>query len=203
MQDVFGRSDWFIRHVNQLPDLLLHIRAQALPSPKVSTEPNMPSSREQTKAPMRLEPIDDADVLWREACELASYFAERAHVDAPRVLGNQRVVVDGWGIVTVQGVGAVDARQVYGDALQLCAFLREHAWALTVSPEYNEPVDVVVGTIIAMRRRYPDAPRPARARLRCPVCGQYGVEPDYSEAGELQGLTCGHCGASNELGAEE
>lgn len=199
MSDIFNRSDWLIRHLNLVPDLILHMRDQAMPSLQASSGPAVQSSGEKARPPMRLEPVDDADELWAVLCSLAGYFAERTGQAPPPELARQRSALDWWGIRTVQGVRSVEPHEVYGDALVLVRFLRDRAWSLAVSPEYSVPVDELVDAIVEARRKYPNAPAPMTAKHRCPVCGQHGVEPRYSEKGDLLGLLCWACGASKDL----
>ncbi len=199
MSDIFNRSDWLIRHLNLVPDLILHMRDQAMPSLQASSGPAVQSSGEKARPPMRLEPVDDSDELWAMLCSLAEYFlSKNPHTPAPEELKRQRTVTDWWGIRQVQGVRSVDAVQVYGDAIAVVRFLREHAWRLSIEPEYSDPVEELVDAVVKLRGKYPTAPAPMTARHRCPVCGQYGVEPEYSASGALKRLLCWACGASND-----
>ncbi|MFA5898109.1 MAG: hypothetical protein WC829_03235 [Hyphomicrobium sp.] len=196
--DIFGRSDWLIQHLTQVPMLIIHIREQALPSMQASTEGRVSGSKEQTTAPMRIEPLDDADELWAMVCSLAEYLAERANMQAPRELATQWLVEGS--VRRVTGLATTNPDRIYTEVWTITQWLRDRAWTLAINPEYQTSVDELVEAITSARRRYPEAPTFQGARHRCPLCGLYAVEPVYGKRGGLEGLACVHCGARREYG---
>lgn len=193
MQDTFGQIDWFRRKLGEVPLLLLHIRAQALPSMQGAAEPRVSGTKERTTAPLRIDPIDDADELWAVVCALAVMYAERTQTAPPAVLRRQWIVQGS--VRRVHGFASQDQERIYLDAVTVTRFLLDHAFTLVTDREYSVPLDELVDWMDSMRRRYPDAPKFQGARHRCPKCGQSAVAPVYSERGELLELRCGYIDA--------
>ncbi|EYT55801.1 hypothetical protein H490_0103975 [Leucobacter sp. UCD-THU] len=198
-----GRPDWLTRHLGQVPMLLLHIREHALPSLQANAEPRVSGSKEQTTAPLNIDPIDHADELWGEVCALAIDYADRSGdwKGLPDALDRQ------WRIATsaqfsVVGFSSSDPDRIYADVVDVTRYLIERAWTLAINQQYQIPVDELVASIQSARRRYPDAPSFAPHRHRCPKCLLHGVVPDYSESGEILALRCERCGARRNFGGE-
>lgn len=189
MQDTFGQIDWLRRKLGEAPLLLLHVRAQALPSMQGSGEPRVSGSKERRTAPLRIEPIDDADELWAMLCALAVMYAERTQTTPPAELKRQWIVEGS--VRRVHGFATHDRERIYIDAVTITRFLLDHAFTLVTDHEYSVPVDELIEKMGSIRRRYPDAPKFNGARHRCPKCGQSTVEPVYSERGDLLELRCG------------
>lgn len=196
-QDTFDRIDWLRRKLGELPLLILHIRDQALPSMQGSYEPRVSGSKEKTTAPLRLDPLDDADELWAQVCALAVDYAGRTRTKEPEELKRQWVIEGS--VKRVHGFASSDSRRIYLDVVSITRYLIDHAFTLATNREYVVPVDELTEQIARARRKYPEAPEYSTARHRCPKCAEFGVEPSYSDRGELLELRCGHCGAKKVI----
>ena len=196
MFDSFGRADWLRRHLVMIPGLILHIRAQAIPSMSADSEPRVSGSKEKTLAPLQVAPIDDADDLWARTCSLAAYYAERSGEwrEMPDCIDRQ------WTIQTsaeleVIGFASTDADRIYMDAVEVTRYLNERAGLLAMNHEYHDPVVQLVGEVAKARARYPESAAHVGAKLKCPKCLRHGVEPEYTDDGELAALACRICGS--------
>ncbi|UOQ58571.1 hypothetical protein MUN78_07035 [Leucobacter allii] len=194
--DAFGRIDWFTSALNDVPHLILHMRAQAVPSMQASSEPRVSGSKERAIAPLNIDPLDEADDVWGRVCSLAVDFAERSGKwrGLPDELDRQWLVATS-SQFSVVGFSTTDPDRIYSDVIAVTRYLREHAYTLTLGAEYSVPVDELVASIQGARARYPGAAfRPHRHR--CPRCLRNGVVPIYSQTGQIQQLRCERCGAS-------
>ncbi len=192
--DAFGRIDWFKAALGDVANLILHMRAQAVPSMQARSEPRVSGSKERTTAPLSVDPLDEADDLWGRVCSLAIDYADRSGSwrSLPDVIDRQWLVPAS-AEFTVAGFSSQDPDRVYSDVLVVVRYLREHAFTLAVNAEYQIPVDELVAEIHRARARYPEAPQHRSHRHQCPKCRRHGVVPVYSRTGELEALQCERC----------
>lgn len=197
--DVFGRIDWLKRALGDLPPLIVFIHAQIAPSLVSEQREKISGSGERTIAPLRVDPLDDADELYAKAVDLSMDHAERAGTwrELPDSIDRQQRIVTS-GQITVRGLASSDARTISAAAWDVAKYLHDHAFSLASNREYSEPVDALVADVRRARRKYPTAPDHG-AWHRCPICARYAVRPDYTYSGGLLRLRCWHCGATKGI----
>lgn len=188
------RADWIRLQVGQVPHLIEHIRSQRVPSMQANRGPRISGGGDRARAPIQLDPLDDADELWAAVCAIADELAERTSSRAPVSRSSVWVRAAG-GVRQVYGFGTTDSDEIYRAVFVLCAWLRSHALTLALGDPYREPVDLLAAQVRSMRGKYPDAPEPFRLRMRCPKCGEHAVTKTYDLMGELESLVCEACGA--------
>lgn len=197
--DAFGRIDWLKAALGDVANLILHMRAQAVPSMQARAEPRVSGSKERTTAPLSVDPLDEADDLWGRVCSLAIDYADRSGSwqSLPDVIDRQWLVAAS-AEFTVAGFATQDPDRIYADIVAVTRYLRDHAYSLALNTEYTVPVDDLVAEIRSAHARYPEAPD-RRHRHRCPKCGKHGVVAVYSESGEIRALSCELCGAKRDF----
>ncbi len=194
------RAEWIRMHLSRVPDLILHVRLQRLPSlPASGTKPKISGSSDRARPPMQLDPIDDADKLWAAVCLVALELEQHTQERAPIEFALQRVTTREGGRRFVQGFSTSDPYFIELQAVRVVGWLKASAVTLALSDIYKGAVDHLVKTVGELRGKYPEAPRPPVHRMRCPKCGQRAVVKVYNSTGEIKGLHCEACGAHRDF----
>ena len=163
--------------------------------------PRVQGGSDPARPPMQLDPLDDSDEIWAALCLVALQLEQRTQDRAPVEFERQRVTVRDGGRF-VQGFSTTKAIEIYQMVLQLTGWLHSHSVTLALSEAYRPQVDHLVETIDSMKRKYPDAPKPFRARMPCPKCGKRELRKVYDLTGEIEALRCERpngCGAERRF----
>jgi len=175
--------------LDQVPMLLEHLRTMANPLKAGSLGERVTGGGGEAPAPVRLDPVDDADDLWAGLIEYTLDVAHRLHEPAPAAAG------DTWTARgSVQGLPAhLDADGAYRAAWEVVGWLidrapRIHPLALTDSEQH------LFGLVRKLVARYvtPPIERPSHRR-ECSVCGERAVVVSWviDDTGEARCAVCG------------
>ena len=193
------RFEW---HLDQVPILLTTLRTMENPLKATRYDLDRVSgSVEESRAPMRVEAVDDADDLWAALVQYVANVAELLGVPTPsavRASWSTRGEVAGL-------APTVTGREVSFLAFDLIVWLIERADRVVELP-LGESEAFLFGLIRKLRARYtmPVAERPARRRT-CRVCGDRAVGMEWVDDGDRIAVLvakCARCGAIVEEGVE-
>lgn len=186
-----SREEWFVWHINQIPNLLEHIRSQIITVGAARLEGRVTGSKDVARLPYNSQAADDADLLWALLIQLGEDIHDKIGGPRPQVL------VEGWRVNgEAQGTLAKDGHaQTRNRARQLVSWMinRSHHIALL---DLGDSVEYLVGETRRLHGKYPEAPAELSYRPRgCPVCGQRRVHVFWltSRVEDAQ-VECTHCG---------
>lgn len=189
------RAEWIRQHLRQIPYLIQHIRMQRFPSMQAAMGPRVSTGSDPARPPLSVDPLDDADELWSAICLIALVLEDRTKNRAPVEFEQQRTTTAKGGGRQVQGFPTTDALTIDRMVYELVMWLDSHSITIALHDAYRDGVEHLTETVGEMRRKYPDAPKPFRARMRCPKCGEHAVTKTYDLRGEIEALMCEACGA--------
>lgn len=167
------RRDRFDRHVELIPTLLHAMRAESSGLRAATTDDvKVQSSKGSAPLPFRVDPVDDADLLWVTVVEFVTFIADHFNVDAPLAVGHVWTR-DGSPMGFPSGLDAMDAHQL---GWRVQRWLERHRER--VLGYEHELYDTVYELFRDLRR--------ARAKW-------LDVKPGRDGSGEF----CGVCGTNN------
>ncbi len=192
-------SESFIWHIRQAPFQLMHMRqlaentvgAQAVGAGKIT------GSKERATLPYRVDPADDADLLYLRLVKFGALVAEKVGGASPRPLRVRQ-----WrGGGDPLGLPSCAPPEAFSLAAEIVQWLEACTTQIPRHPTLTDEgsaYDELIKTIRKMRARYPRAePRFKTYRPRpCPIpaCGETTIEPVYDREG-LAGYRCDNCEA--------
>ena len=147
-------------------------------------------SSEQARLPLRVEPADDADLLYASLVIFARVVAQQIGGSSPRALRKRM-----WtGKTEPQGLPLCTPSEAFSLTTEIIQWLEAGTHQIAHDPELNDEPEELLALIRKMRSRYPRAePKFKAYRLRpCPVCGEHTISPIYGNSG-LACFTCENC----------
>lgn len=185
-------SEHFTWHLKQLPFQILHMRelAENTIAAQDTSAVVVSGSSEKARLPYRVDPADDADLLYATLILFGREVAEKIGGAAPRPLQSRM-----WrGRDEPQGLPLCTPREAQGYAAEIITWLCATAHQIAHDGTLNSAPDDLIDTIRQMRGRYPRAdPKFKAYRPRpCPLCEQATIAPTYDFDG-LAGFHCDTC----------
>jgi hypothetical protein len=192
--------EWRVaRALGDAPDLMMHVRSLVIPVGAAQLGARVSGSKEPP-APLRLNPLDDADEAYAQLRMWCWTWAEKLDQPSPAsasvVWQNLQGEPGGFRAgVTPEGAHALTSR--------LTAWLVARQAQINRHPLSDDYLAEIIFTFGQMQARYPhgrkeqDRTRRADAR-ECPICHQDGVRAYwYSMLDDPTGIviTCAFCGA--------
>lgn len=146
-------------------------------------------SSEKTRLPYRVEPADDADLLYVNLVTFGQWVAERIGGSSPRALREHL-----WrGPTEPQGLPVCTPHEAFALAAEITRWLTASTHHIAHDPELHDAPDALVETIRDMHRAYPRSEPQFRAyRPRPCVCGAHTIRPLWDSNG-LAGAICDTC----------
>lgn len=180
----------FEQHLDQIPALIEHLRAAAIPSAVARLDGvRVSGGGYESAAQIRLDPVEDADDLWAALAEYTLDVANRLHQPAPSAAGDTWIAHG-----NVQGIPArLDADRAYKAAWGIVAWLTERS--AQVRPlelvDSEQHLFALVRKLIS-RHTIDPIDRPTRRRA-CTVCGERAVVVAWilNDTGEAECRVCG------------
>ena len=190
-------TELFIWHIRQTPWQIRHMRtlAENTISAIDLTTIRVSGSTEVDRLPYRVEPADDADLLYVNLLTFGQWVAERIGGASPKALRERM-----WrGSTEPQGLPVCTPDEAFTLTSEITRWLEASAHAIAHDEELHDAPDALIDTIRHMRARYPRAePKFKAYRPRpCPVCGERTIEPIWNADG-LAGARCDTCGQTWE-----
>ncbi len=189
-------TEWFTSHLLSVPYQLQHMRelAETTVAAQDTSAVKVAGGTEQARLPYRVDPADDADLLYVTLVLFGREVAEKVGGASPRTLRERM-----WqGRDEPQGLPVSSPREAFSLASEIAVWLRsithELEWRTAAGELGDSPTDLV-RVIRKMRGRYPRAEPKFRAyRPRpCPRCEERTVRPLWGADG-LAGAKCDTCG---------
>jgi hypothetical protein len=178
--------------VDEAPDVLAHLRAQIVPDSIVATDRERVSGSSSARLPLRVSPLEDADLLY---ATLASWCTDHARRLGLRPPGTVQVYFDA--DVDVRGIPAGwSPEQAFSLGRSVCGFLAKHHELIAHLPHAGIYHDDLVDLVGRLRSRYRlNQPTARRYRPRpCPLCGEVRVLVHWpTEPGQEIVVKCDYC----------
>lgn len=193
MQSERTWTEWFTSHIRSAPFQIHHMRelAETTVSATDTAAVRVSGSTDQARLPYRVDPADDADLLYVNLLNFARWVAERVGGASPRALRERM-----WrGPAEPQGLPVCTPHEAYLLAAEITRWLESCAHQIAHDSELHDAPDALVEVVRETRRRYPRAEPKFRAyRPRpCPTCHEATVRPTWDADG-LSGAVCDTCG---------
>lgn len=185
-------TEWFTWHLNQAPFQLMHMRelARTTIAAQDTTAVRVDGGRDTAPLPYRVDPADDADLLWSTLVLFGREVSEKIGGSSPRALraGNWN------GPTEVQGLPSCTPSEAFALAAEVTRWLIACAHEIAHDPDLHDAPDQLADVIRQMRSRYPRAEPKFKAYRPhpCPTCGERTIGPIWGENG-LDGLRCDNC----------
>lgn len=189
-------AESFTWHLRQVPFQLAHMRdlAETTVSAQAAGAGKITGTKERTSLPMRVDPADDADLLYLRLVKFGRQVAETIGGASPRPLRARMYETEGepLGLPSCTPSEAFSLAAEIIQWLEACTHQISHHGDLTSEGGYY---DELIATIRKMRGRYPRAePKFKAYRPRpCTTCGERTVLPIWGVDG-LAGARCDSCG---------
>jgi hypothetical protein len=151
----------------------------------------------ESKAPILVAAMTDADTLMGDLCELARAYAAETGQIRPKAVFRQQMDDHG----RVIGLRAnLPAKEAARDTQEVASWLREQAWQV-VRQGLDKQITIFQDTIRETRAHWPMAPRPPRraSPRPCPECGRWAVGIVWPDMGQEPEIRCWSCGWKPEL----
>lgn len=186
-------SEHFEWHLKQAPFQLLHMRelAENTISAQDTSAPVVSGSSEKARLPYRVDPADDADLLYATLVLFGREVSEKIGGSSPRPLREHM-----WrGKTEPQGLPLCTPGEAFALSTEIIRWLIACTHQIAHDPTLNDAPDTLIDLIRTMRGRYPRAaptfktyrPRP------CPICGHTTILPIWGTDG-LDAMRCDTCG---------
>ncbi len=185
-------SEWFASHVRSAPFQIHHMRelAETTVSATDTAAVRVSGSTDQSRLPYRVDPADDADLLYVHLLTFGQWVAERAGGASPRALRERM-----WrGRDEPQGLPVCTPQEAFSLAAEITQWLTASTHHIAHDEELHDAPDALIDTIRDMRRRYPRSEPQFKAyRPRpCPTCGERTILPVWGKTG-LDAMRCDTC----------
>ncbi|MBS3180690.1 hypothetical protein [Leucobacter manosquensis] len=193
MQTEHTWSGSFRWHLEQVPWQLLHMRAlaESTLAAQDTTAVRVSGGSEKARLPYRVDPADDADLLYATLVIFGREVAEKIGGSSPKPLRTRM-----WkGRDEPQGLPVCTPQDAMGLAAEICRWLIACTHQIAHDETLHDAPESLIDLIRDMRRRYPQAAPKFRAyRPRpCPTCGERTIRPIWGTDG-LAGAICDACG---------
>ncbi|UOQ58111.1 hypothetical protein MUN78_04495 [Leucobacter allii] len=192
-------GEWFRWHLDPVPFQLAHMRelAESTIAAQDTSAVVVSGSSEKARLPYRVDPADDADLLYATLIIFGREIAEKVGGASPRALRERM-----WtGRDEPQGLPLGTPSDAFTLASEIILWLRSISREIehrTAAGELGDSPTDLVRVIREMRGRYPRAEAKFKAyRPRpCPAtgCGEYTLYPIWGPDG-LHAIRCDTCGA--------
>lgn len=193
-------SESFTWHIRQVPFQLAHMRdlAETTVAAVDTSAVKVAGGRDTSPVPYRVDPADDADLLYLRLIKFGRQVAETIGGASPRPLRARMYETEGEPL----GLPSCTPSEAFSLAAEIIQWLEAgthqigHHGELTREGGYY---DELITTIRKMRGRYPRAePKFKAYRPRpCTTCGERTVLPIWGVDG-LAGAKCDTCGQTWE-----
>ena len=186
-------SEWFAWHLRQAPFQILHMRelAENTISTQDTTAVRVSGSSEQARLPYRVDPADDADLLYATLVLFGREVAEKIGGASPRALRERM-----WrGRDEPQGLPLCRPDEAIAMTTEIVTWLLACTHQIAHDNALHDAPDQLADVVRKMRGRYPRA-EPAFKSYRprpCPTCGERTIRTLWNVDG-LAGATCDSCG---------
>lgn len=180
--------------LDTIPDLMMHMRAQIVPSGGGMSD-GQPRGSKEPPAPLRINPLDDADSLFAKLVSWTEVIGGKTHSPQPSVA----VWIN---FREVQGFKVVTTEVAHQLASQLTEWFHvriETICGLDIATEFHDDLcygwDDAPG-VFKLMGRYPMEPRPLRAaeKRECPICGHQEVFVKWPDSLDPDiAIMCGRC----------
>lgn len=186
-------TEWFTHHLQSVPWQIHHMRelAEHTVSAQDTTAVVVDGTTDKGRLPYRVDPADDADLLYATLIIFGTEVTEKIGGSSPRALRERM-----WrGRHEPQGLPVCTPHEALHLTMEITRWLTTSAHAIAHDNTLHDAPDDLVRVIRDMRRRYPRAePRFKAYRPRpCPVCGQATILPIWGTTG-LEAMKCDTCG---------
>lgn len=186
-------SEWFTWHIRQAPFQLMHMRelAESTIAAQDTSAVRVAGGKDTAPLPYRVDPADDADLLYATLILFGREVAEKIGGASPRALRARM-----WtGRDEPQGLPICTPGEAFAHATEITLWLEACAHQIAHDNTLNSAPDDLCELIRRMRAKYPRAePKFKAYRPRpCPVCGERTIEPIWGKDG-LEGASCDNCG---------
>ncbi|WP_427870560.1 hypothetical protein [Leucobacter luti] len=193
-------AGWFTSHITSAPFQLQHMRdlAETTVAAQDTSAVIVSGSNEKTRLPYRVDPADDADLLYATLILFGREVAEKIGGASPRPLRERM-----WrGRDEPQGLPLCTPHEAFALATEIVRWLTACTHQIAHDSTLNSAPDDLIDVIRQMRGRYPRAePKFQTYRPRpCTTCGERTVLPEWGRDG-LTGARCDSCGQTWEARA--
>lgn len=193
MQSERTWSEHFIWHIRQIPFQIHHMRelTENTVSAQDPTADRVSGTSEKARLPYRVDPADDADLLYAALVIFARVVAQRIGGSSPRALRERM-----WnGRDEPQGLPLCTPSEAFALASEITLWLEACAHQIAHDGELHDEPEYLTDLTRKYRARYPRAePKFKAYRPRpCPTCGERTIEPLWGING-LDGARCDNCG---------
>ncbi len=189
-------SEAFIWHIRQAPFQLAHMRelAETTVGAQTAGAGKITGTKDVDRLPYRVDPADDADLLYLRLIKFGREVAEHIGGASPKPL-RARMWRGGDDPI---GLPSCTPSEAFSYAAQIVQWLEASTTQIARTPHLTaegSAYDQLILTIRKMRSRYPRAePRFKAYRPRpCPTCGERTILPVWGADG-LSGARCDNCG---------
>lgn len=187
-------TESFVWHIRQAPFQIMHMRelTQTTVAAVDTSSVRVSGSSDQASLPLRVDPADDADLLYASLVIFARVVAQQIGGSSPRALRERM-----WtGKTEPQGLPLCTPSEAFSLTTEITQWLEVCARQIAHDPELNDEPEALLTLIRKMRSRYPRAePKFKAYRPRpCPLCQQSTILPIYLIHG-LLGFQCDTCEA--------
>lgn len=193
MQSERTRTEHLIWHFKQAPFQILHMRtlaentlgAQAIAAGKIT------GTKERTTLPYRVDPADDADLLYANLILFAQHVADTTGNPAPRAVRARK-----WnGRDEPQGLPVCTASEAFLLAGEITRWLEAQAHQIAHNENLYDAPDDLCDLIRKMRSRYPRTEPTFKAyRPRpCPTCGERALHFTTGTTPDDLSVRCDEC----------
>ncbi|PRI11896.1 hypothetical protein [Leucobacter massiliensis] len=192
MQAERSWSEHFEWHLRQVPFQLLHMRelAESAVAAQDTAAVKVSGGSEQARLPYRVDPADDADLVYATMIIFGREVAEKVGGASPRPLRERM-----WrGRDEPQGLPLCTPSEAFELSTEIVTWLIACTHQIAHDGTLNDAPDDLIDLIRQMRGRYPRAePKFKAYRPRpCPTCGERTIRPLWGPDG-LAGAICDTC----------
>lgn len=190
-------TEWFTWHLRQAPFQLAHLRelTQTTIAAQDASAVKVAGGKDQAPLPYRVDPADDADLLYATLIIFGREVAEKIGGASPKPLRRRM-----WrGRDEPQGLPSCSPGEAFSMSTEITLWLEACTHHIAHDETLNSAPDDLIDLIRKIRARYPrSSPKFKAYRPRpCPTCGERTILPTWGPDG-LDGARCDHCGQTWE-----
>ncbi|MBU3994792.1 MAG: hypothetical protein KKF42_03285 [Actinobacteria bacterium] len=188
-------SDRFVWHIRQAPFQLMHMRelVESTIAAQDTSAVRVAGGRDTAPTPYRVEPADDADLLYATLVIFGREVAEKIGGSSPRALRARM-----WtGRDEPQGLPVCTPGDAFALAAEIITWLDACSHHIAHDSTLHDAPDDLCELIRQMRTKYPRSMQKFKwyADRPCTRCGEKAIERIFDEEG-LAGARCDGCGTT-------
>ncbi|SDQ05071.1 hypothetical protein [Leucobacter chromiiresistens] len=193
MQTESSWSGSFKWHLEQVPFQLMHMRelAENTLAAQDTSAVVVSGTSEKARLPYRVDPADDADLLYATLIIFGREVAEKIGGASPRPLRARM-----WsGRDEPQGLPLCTPSDAFAMSTEIIRWLIACTHQIAHDATLNDAPESLIDLIREVRGRYPRAEPKFRAYRRrpCPTCGERLIHPTYEESADEPTMRCDGC----------